>query len=155
METSWIMTSPPPRRLSWNLRVWWWRRWEVHMPIALDFIQSRIFFMQKALITMLRSWEELSLAKEHYTSFLIVRDPLDRLISCYRDKMVSNVTLLISNTTQSRKKQQFQFQKTTKLNSFWFVLSFLQAWSSKVETASPEITNHNQQEMPLLAAVQA
>ena len=52
---------------------------------------------------MLRSWEELSLAKEHYTSFLIVRDPLDRLISCYRDKMVSNVTLLISNTTQSKK----------------------------------------------------
>ena len=43
------------------------------------------------IITMFRSWEELSLAKEHYTSFLIVRDPLDRLISCYRDKMVRNV----------------------------------------------------------------
>ena len=40
---------------------------------------------------MFRTWEELSLAKEHYTSFLIVRDPLDRLISCYRDKMVRNV----------------------------------------------------------------
>ena len=51
---------------------------------------------------MLRSWEELSLAKEHYTSFLIVRDPLDRLISCYRDKMVSIVAILIFRTTQSK-----------------------------------------------------
>ena len=42
-------------------------------------------------IMIIRSWEELSLAKEHYISFLIVRDPLDRLISCYRDKMVTTV----------------------------------------------------------------
>ena len=43
------------------------------------------------IIMIIRSWEELSLAKEHYISFLIVRDPLDRLISCYRDKMVTMV----------------------------------------------------------------
>ena len=52
---------------------------------------------------MVRSWEELSLAKEHYTSFLIVRDPLDRLISCYRDKMVIILT----------QNQQIYFKKTT------------------------------------------
>ena len=52
---------------------------------------------------MFRSWEELSLAKEHYTSFLIVRDPLDRLISCYRDKMVIILT----------QNQKFNFKKTT------------------------------------------
>ena len=77
------------------------------MPTAPAFIQSRIFItiwivQKKYITTMLRSWEELSLAKEHYTSFLIVRDPLDRLISCYRDKMVSIVAILIFRTTQSK-----------------------------------------------------
>ena len=47
-------------------------------------------------IMIIRSWEELSLAKEHYISFLIVRDPLDRLISCYRDKMVTTVKYRVS-----------------------------------------------------------
>ena len=37
-----------------------------------------------------KSWDELELAREHYTKFLIVRDPLERLISCYKDKMVTN-----------------------------------------------------------------
>ena len=48
------------------------------------------------IIMIIRSWEELSLAKEHYISFLIVRDPLDRLISCYRDKMVTMVKYTVS-----------------------------------------------------------
>ena len=48
------------------------------------------------IIMIIRSWEELSLAKEHYISFLIVRDPLDRLISCYRDKMVATVKYRVS-----------------------------------------------------------
>ena len=48
------------------------------------------------IIMIIRSWEELSLAKEHYISFLIVRDPLDRLISCYRDKMVTMVKYRVS-----------------------------------------------------------
>ena len=65
---------------------------------------------------MFRSWEELSLAKEHYTSFLIVRDPLDRLISCYRDKMVRNVT----------KSSKMQEKLNEKTNSF-VIAMFLQA----------------------------
>ena len=27
---------------------------------------------------------------EHFTKFIIVRDPLERLVSCYKDKMVTN-----------------------------------------------------------------
>ena len=41
-----------------------------------------------------QSWEELSLAGDHYTKFIIVRDPMERLVSCYKDKMVRKVATL-------------------------------------------------------------
>ena len=57
------------------------------------------------IIMIIRSWEELSLAKEHYISFLIVRDPLDRLISCYRDKMVTTVKYRVSQKKRTNRKK--------------------------------------------------
>merc|ERR1719352_1107774 len=70
-----------------------------------------------------KSWEELSLAKEHYTSFLIVRDPLDRLISCYRDKMVTNTHWSLANFRKQVKqrakkiKEGRQRRETEEANS--------------------------------------
>jgi len=37
-----------------------------------------------------KTWNELDMVKESFLNFLIVRDPLERLVSCYKDKMVSN-----------------------------------------------------------------
>ena len=37
-----------------------------------------------------QDWDELELIDEKYLKFLIVRDPLERLVSCYKDKMVTN-----------------------------------------------------------------
>ena len=37
-----------------------------------------------------QSWSELEMMDEHFTKFIIVRDPLERLGSCYKDKMVTN-----------------------------------------------------------------
>ena len=39
---------------------------------------------------MFQTWNELDMVKESFMNFLIVRDPLERLVSCYKDKMVSN-----------------------------------------------------------------
>jgi len=70
-----------------------------------------------------KSWEELSLAKEHYISFLIVRDPLDRLISCYRDKMVTNTHWSLANFRKQVKqrarkiKEGRQRRETEEANS--------------------------------------
>ena len=36
--------------------------------------------------SILQSWEELQAAQDGYLKFLIVRDPLERLVSCYKDK---------------------------------------------------------------------
>ena len=40
-----------------------------------------------------QSWAELDLAGDHYTKFIIVRDPMERLVSCYKDKMVRKLTV--------------------------------------------------------------
>lgn len=37
-----------------------------------------------------KTWSELEMMDEHFTKFIIVRDPLERLVSCYKDKMVTN-----------------------------------------------------------------
>ena len=41
-------------------------------------------------ISILQSWEELQAAQDGYLKFLIVRDPLERLVSCYKDKAKSS-----------------------------------------------------------------
>ena len=67
-----------------------------------------IFTIIDIIIMTIRSWEELSLAKEHYISFLIVRDPLDRLISCYRDKMVTTVKYRVSQKKVTNRRNHNQ-----------------------------------------------
>jgi len=39
--------------------------------------------------------EEFQMANQTYFKFIVVRNPLDRLVSCYRDKMVKNRTEMI------------------------------------------------------------
>jgi hypothetical protein len=43
---------------------------------------SSLFFFQ--------SLEDLDFSSLHYFKFMFVRDPMERLYSCYQDKMVSN-----------------------------------------------------------------
>ena len=42
--------------------------------------------------------------KDHYIKFMIVRDPLERLVSCYKDKMVSNTHWSLANFRKHVKK---------------------------------------------------
>jgi len=44
-----------------------------------------------------KNWSELELMDEHYLKFIIVRDPLERLVSCYKDKMVTNTHWSLAN----------------------------------------------------------
>ena len=63
---------------------------------------------------------------ENYLKFLIVRDPLERLVSCYKDKMVSNTHWSLANfrkqvkqrakIIRSKRKNRMR-QKQASLNS--------------------------------------
>ena len=42
---------------------------------------------------------------EHFTKFIIVRDPLERLVSCYKDKMVTNTHWSLANFRKTVKER--------------------------------------------------
>ena len=41
--------------------------------------------------------EEVEFSGSHYLRFIVVRDPLERLVSCYKDKMVTNTHWSLKN----------------------------------------------------------
>jgi len=63
-----------------------------------------------------KSWEELAFAEQHFTKFMIVRDPLERLASCYMDKMVTNTHWSL----QKFRQQVKNFKPKTSRPSFKF-----------------------------------
>jgi len=61
-----------------------------------------------------KSFEELSIVDENYLKFLIVRDPLERLVSCYKDKMVSNTHWSLANFRKQVKQRAKQIRINRK-----------------------------------------
>ena len=51
---------------------------------------------------------------ENYLKFLIVRDPLERLVSCYKDKMVSNTHWSLANFRKQVKQRAKQIRINRK-----------------------------------------
>ena len=61
--------------------------------------------IQKSKQCSFQSWNELKIVDENYLKFLIVRDPLDRLVSCYKDKMVKNTHWSLANFRRQVKQR--------------------------------------------------
>eukprot|EP00090_Calanus_glacialis_P003538 TRINITY_DN12610_c0_g1_i1.p1 TRINITY_DN12610_c0_g1~~TRINITY_DN12610_c0_g1_i1.p1 ORF type:complete len:443 (-),score=137.58 TRINITY_DN12610_c0_g1_i1:210-1538(-) len=62
-----------------------------------------------------KSWDELKMVDENYLKFLIVRDPLERLVSCYKDKMVSNTHWSLANF-RKQVKQRAKIIRSKRMN---------------------------------------
>jgi len=62
-----------------------------------------------------KSWNELQMVDANYLKFLIVRDPLERLVSCYKDKMVSNTHWSLANF-RKQVKQRASLIRTKRRN---------------------------------------
>ena len=54
---------------------------------------------------LLQTWSELEMMEDHFLKFLIVRDPLERLVSCYKDKMVTNTHWSLANFRKTVKER--------------------------------------------------
>ena len=53
--------------------------------------ENLLFFFDLSIsFQTLQSLEEFNFSSEHFFKFILVRHPLDRLYSCYRDKMITN-----------------------------------------------------------------
>ena len=60
-----------------------------------------------------QDWEELKLIDENYLKFMIVRDPLERLVSCYKDKMITNTHWSLA-TFRKQVKQRAETIRTRR-----------------------------------------
>ena len=58
----------------------------------------------------------MELVNDHYLSFMIVRDPLERLASCYKDKVVTNPHWSLVGFRKHVKKKAAQITKNKELN---------------------------------------
>ena len=56
----------------------------------------------------------MKIVDENYLKFLIVRDPLERLVSCYKDKMVSNTHWSLANFRKQVKQRAKQIRINRK-----------------------------------------
>jgi len=52
-----------------------------------------------------KNWNELKMMDDHYLKFIIVRDPLERLVSCYKDKLVTNTHWSLAGFRKTVKKR--------------------------------------------------
>merc|ERR1712098_480849 len=63
-----------------------------------------------------KNWNEMEIAKDHFLSFMIVRDPLERLASCYKDKMVTNSHWSLVGFRRHVKKKAADMKKMKGIN---------------------------------------
>ena len=54
---------------------------------------------------------------EHYLKFIIVRDPLERLVSCYKDKMVTNTHWSLASFRKTVKERAELSRRKRRLSS--------------------------------------
>ena len=95
-------------------------------------------FMQTQEKSCCQSVEELELMKDHYLSFMIVRDPLERLVSCYKDKMVTNTHWSLANFRREVKRFAENKRKQGSGESGANIRQFLKAdWNTE---ATPKLS---------------
>ena len=88
--------------------------------------------------------------KDHYLSFMIVRDPLERLVSCYKDKMVTNTHWSLANFRREVKRFAENKRKQGSGESGANIRQFLKAdWNTEttpklsVSGETSDISNNN------------
>ena len=72
---------------------------------------------------LLQTWSELEMMEDHFLKFLIVRDPLERLVSCYKDKMVTNTHWSLANfrKTVKERAETARRQRAKEVTEKYFV----------------------------------
>ena len=71
----------------------------------------------------MQTWSELEMMEDHFLKFLIVRDPLERLVSCYKDKMVTNTHWSLANfrKTVKERAETARRQRAKEVTEKYFV----------------------------------
>ena len=74
---------------------------------------------------LLQTWSELEMMEDHFLKFLIVRDPLERLVSCYKDKMVTNTHWSLANfrKTVKERAETARRQRAKEVTEKYFVVN--------------------------------